>query len=601
MPNKISVVYAVHNEEATIKRSLASVQDFADEIIIVDGQSTDRTVTLAKKFNAKVISTTNKTNFHLNKQMAINAASGDLILQLDADEVVDDELRNFIVQTAGKAPGKIAAWQLKRQNLFFKTWLKKGGQYPDKVIRLFWRGKAYLPAKDVHEQMVVEGKLATAPGHLRHYANPDLASYLRKFNTYTSFKAEQLQAAGLPQTWGNYFKYSYLKPKLTFWQLFLRHRGYVDGWAGFAFAYFSGLHHRVAYLKYLENTRTLKGEQPSVYFPLSPVARLERERGVGRYGRWLQAELARRKVIQIAVRSSVSQIQHYLFFDLFRRSLKKPAAGQKLVVTVHDVIPLLFPEAYPVGIKGKFNLWWQKKRLKRADLIVTDSQASKKDLSRCLGLKPEKIEVVYLAANPALAPATTTQLKQVRQQYQLPAEYLLYVGDINMNKNLPALIKALKFLPPQLHLVMVGKNFVPAQIPEWQIIKEQIDLSGVAGRVQFLTQIDSDETLAALYSGAVAYVQPSWAEGFGLPVLEAMRCGVPVVCAANSSLLEVGGEYVFYAAGLQAEDFAAAIKQVLALSPAKREAWIKRSRAWQERFSWTKTATQMEEIYLNLI
>src|SRR5690242_537959 len=97
---KISVVMATHNEAKNIERCLGAVKDFASEIIVVDGESTDETVALAKKYNAKIISTTNKSNFHINKQMAMDAATGDLVLQLDADEVVDQELKAFILKVA---------------------------------------------------------------------------------------------------------------------------------------------------------------------------------------------------------------------------------------------------------------------------------------------------------------------------------------------------------------------------------------------------------------------------------------------------------------------------------------------------------------------
>lgn len=257
---KISVVYAVFNEAAMIAKSLASVRDFADEIILVDGESADETVKIGQEFGAKIISTTNKANFHINKQMAIDAATGNLILQLDADEVVDQELKKFILEIANEGQTKAAAdaWDIARKNLFFNRWLTKGGQYPDKVIRLFWAGQAYLPQKDVHEQMVVKGKLATAPGHLLHYANPDLTSYFRKFNTYTSFKAQQLADQKLKCNFGSGWFYLIHKPLVTFCSLYLRHRGYVDGAAGFLFAWFSGMHHQVAYLKYVELCRQKK-------------------------------------------------------------------------------------------------------------------------------------------------------------------------------------------------------------------------------------------------------------------------------------------------------------------------------------------------------
>ena len=186
----ISVVLATHNEEKNIEACLKAVKHFADEIIVVDGESDDGTQKLAKKFGAKVIETSNKPNFHINKQMAMDEAEGDLVLQLDADEIVDQELADFIVRVhkgliAGKntQPDSPVAWWLKRKNLFLGKFLKKGGQYPDPVIRLYINGKARLPQKDVHEQMEVDGQVGWAEGHLIHRANPKLEDYLRKFNT----------------------------------------------------------------------------------------------------------------------------------------------------------------------------------------------------------------------------------------------------------------------------------------------------------------------------------------------------------------------------------------------------------------------------------
>ncbi|MCA9368741.1 glycosyltransferase family 2 protein, partial [Candidatus Woesebacteria bacterium] len=157
----LSVVLAVHNEEKNLKMCLDSVKKIADEIIVVDGESTDNSVKIAKKYKAKVISTANKPNFHINKQMAMDAAKGDLVLQLDADEEVDEELEKYIVaihkNILAKQPSDFSAWWIKRKNLFLGRFLTKGGQYPDAVIRLYVRGKARLPQKDVHEQMLVDG------------------------------------------------------------------------------------------------------------------------------------------------------------------------------------------------------------------------------------------------------------------------------------------------------------------------------------------------------------------------------------------------------------------------------------------------------------
>jgi glycosyltransferase involved in cell wall biosynthesis len=257
----ISVVLATHNEAQNIEKCLNSVKAFADEIIVVDGDSTDETRSLAKKFGARVINTTNKKNFHINKQLAINKAKGQLLLQIDADEAVDEELADFIKKTDKKvskqkkfSQSDTVAWWIKRRNLFMGRWLKKGGQYPDPVIRLFINGKAGLPQKDIHEQMWVDGQTATAKGHLWHYSNPTFAVYLHKFNTYTSFKAQQLLEAGLKVNPITFIDYMLIKPIITFLKLYIRHKGVLDAWPGFVFALFSGLHHLIAYLKFWELT-----------------------------------------------------------------------------------------------------------------------------------------------------------------------------------------------------------------------------------------------------------------------------------------------------------------------------------------------------------
>jgi len=251
----ISVVLATYNEEKNLESCLQTVKSFADEIIVVDGNSTDNTREIAKRLGAKVIQTTNKANFHINKQMAIDEAEGDLILQLDADEHVDTELAKFIVSlhiSQSNQKNQEVAWWIKRKNYFLGTFLKKGGQYPDPVIRLFIKGFASLPQKDVHEQMTVNGRVGWASGHLIHYGNPTFADYLRKFNTYTSFKADQLLESKVGINILNTCKYLCFKPLNTFISLFFRHKGFVDGIPGFVFALMSGMHHRIAYLKLWE-------------------------------------------------------------------------------------------------------------------------------------------------------------------------------------------------------------------------------------------------------------------------------------------------------------------------------------------------------------
>lgn len=273
----ISVVIATHNEEKNLEKCLLAVKDIADEIVIVDGESTDNTVKIAKRFSSKVIVTTNKSNFHINKQMAMDAAKGDLIFQLDADEVVDEELHRFIKKMHNwvleikkalklsstekihdpKSVNLPSAWQINRKNWFLGRFLKKGGQYPDSVTRLYLFGQAHLPQKDVHEQILTKGELAHADGNLLHYSSPTFSDYLRKWNTYTSFRAEQWLNEKLSISFSNTLKYLFFQPILTFFSIFIRHRGYLDGIPGFIFALMSGFYFSVAYLKLWESYKRI--------------------------------------------------------------------------------------------------------------------------------------------------------------------------------------------------------------------------------------------------------------------------------------------------------------------------------------------------------
>jgi glycosyltransferase involved in cell wall biosynthesis len=148
----------------------------------------------------------------------------------------------------------------------------------------------------------------------------------------------------------------------------------------------------------------------------------------------------------------------------------------------------------------------------------------------------------------------------------------------------------------------VGRNFYPQEIPEWQWIETQLALSDVEDRVQFVTTIPSDkpEELAAVYSGAEVYVQPSLYEGFGLPVLEAMQCQTPVVSSNAASLPEVAGEHALLAEPV-AEELAQQVEQVLEWSSSKRNHWIKQAHQWSQTFSWKKVATDTIKVYQQVL
>ena len=245
---QISICLAVFNEEDYLRECLESVKDLAFEIVIVDGGSTDKTLDIAKEFNAMVIQTDNPVNFHINKNKAIDAAGGDWILQLDADEIVTKELGMEIKKNISKESSINGYW-IPRMNYFLGRFLKKGGQYPDYTLRLYKNGLGRLPAKDVHEQAKVLGKASYLKNNLLHLRDKNFSTYIERFNRYTDLLSSQLREAKLNINLFSFVNYMMIRPLFWFLKTYIRHRGYVDGFPGFIFALFSSLRFPISYIK----------------------------------------------------------------------------------------------------------------------------------------------------------------------------------------------------------------------------------------------------------------------------------------------------------------------------------------------------------------
>ncbi len=246
----LSVAIATYNEENFIGSLLDQISNWAEEIIIVDGSSTDKTQEIIKKYSkVKVITTSNKPIFHINKQMAIDACTRDWVLQLDADEIPSENLKNEIDQLLSNKIIEKQGYWLNRANYFLGRFLKKGGQYPDPTLRLYQRGLGSLPCKSVHEQAVVQGTTGHLKNDLLHYADRSFTRYLTRHNRYTTLISQEI-------TNPDFFDYFILKPHLWFLTTYFRHKGFQDGFPGFVFSFFSALRFPIAYVKYWENKTT---------------------------------------------------------------------------------------------------------------------------------------------------------------------------------------------------------------------------------------------------------------------------------------------------------------------------------------------------------
>ncbi|EKE13918.1 MAG: lipopolysaccharide biosynthesis glycosyltransferase [uncultured bacterium] len=265
--NKISVAIATFNEGKNIGRCLKSVASWVDEIVLVDGSSADKTVEIAKKYKAKVIICDNPPIFHINKQKAIDNCKGEWILQLDADEIVTEELKDEILSIINPQPTAynrqpINGYWIPRKNLFLGRFLNKGGQYPDYTLRLYKRGKGRLPCKSVHEQAEVDGVAGYLKNPLFHYAYSDFSHYLTHFNLYTDILAEELVSQRISFNCLSICSNMFIKPVYWFLLTYIRHKGFQDGFAGFVFSLFSALRFPTAYIKYWEKVNKRNNEIP---------------------------------------------------------------------------------------------------------------------------------------------------------------------------------------------------------------------------------------------------------------------------------------------------------------------------------------------------
>lgn len=253
----LSVVLATYNEEKNLSDCLSSVGSLANEIIIVDGKSTDKTVEIAKNYGARIKVTTNKPIFHINKQKAIDMATCDWMLQLDADERLTPELRKEIKSVISRPPAGeagqslVVGYWIPRKNWFLGRFLMKGGVYPDYTLRLYKRGKGRLPQKSVHEQAVVEGEVGYLKNPLIHMADITLSRYLLRWNRYINLIRDELRVDKPGPL--VLLDYLFIKPIWWFLLTYVRFKGFMDSWQGLVFSFFSSLRFPVACIRYLKN------------------------------------------------------------------------------------------------------------------------------------------------------------------------------------------------------------------------------------------------------------------------------------------------------------------------------------------------------------
>ena len=329
-------------------------------------------------------------------------------------------------------------------------------------------------------------------------------------------------------------------------------------------------------------------------------------RGTGIYTLELYKALQKQKEVIVSlvdIKSDFSafDIVHYPYFDPFFLTLpiikKKPT-----VVTVHDLIPLKFPKYFPKGIRGEIKWRIQKFSLRDSQAIITDSFASKKDIISYTGISENKINVAYLGVKEEFKLIKSQGiLNDIRKKYNLPEKFVLYVGDVNYNKNIEGIIKAFLGVLDKItdiNLVLVGKGFIDdtVQLRNAEKYIYQLGLEKKVKKLGFIALSD----LVGVYNLAAVYLQPSFAEGFGLGVLEAMACGCPVVTSNTSSLPElVKDAAILVNPNDSLEISKSIIKFINDINI--RNNFIERGLKRVKNFTWKKCAQETVKIYRNIL
>jgi glycosyltransferase involved in cell wall biosynthesis len=271
--------------------------------------------------------------------------------------------------------------------------------------------------------------------------------------------------------------------------------------------------------------------------------------------------------------------------------LKK--AGIHSIVTIHDLIFIRYPQYYPFIDRLIYELKFRYAAL-NADKVIAISEQTKQDLIRYFGVQKDRIEVIYQNCDPIFHQMASPEVnKLVVMKYSLPASYLLSVGTIEERKNLMLIVRSLTKIT-DVHLVVVGKETKYAKV-----VKDFIAKNDLVDRVHFLKNV-SHTDLPSIYQQAELFIYPSRFEGFGIPIVEALHSGIPVIAAKGSCLEEAGGPGSVYVDPDDETALATHIKKIL-LNVELKSQMVSSGRQYLETFNDQKIAGQINQLYTNII
>lgn len=266
----------------------------------------------------------------------------------------------------------------------------------------------------------------------------------------------------------------------------------------------------------------------------------------------------------------------------------------KSIVTIHDLIFLRYPQFY-TWIDRHIYAYKFRKACENSNRIIAISEMTKRDIINYFHIDEKKIDVVYQGCNPVFHASITEDAKaDIRKKYNLPSRYILNVGSIESRKNLLLIIKALKYIPENISVVAVGKR-----TPYTDEIEKYMEENGLINRVLILNKVPFSD-LPGIYQNASIFVYPSFFEGFGIPIIEAIHSNLPVIAATGSCLEEAGGTDSIYINPNDEKELAEKINHILS-SPESAQNMIIKGKEYVKRFSDETIAKDVMAVYNKLL
>ena len=613
--SKISAVIITFNEEEYIGQCIKSVAEVADEIVVVDSFSTDRTKEICLSQGVRFIEHPFE-GYRDQKNFALTQASFDYVLSLDADEELSPKLEKSIL--AVKQDFRYDGYKFNRLNSFCGKWIYHTSLSPERKIRLFNRKKAQWVGLNIHETVSLNNpkSVKILKGNLTHWLYNSYEESIEKMNRYTTLLASEYYNQGIKSSAIRLL----INPSWRFIHSFFLKGGFIDGYDGFVVSRYLSV---TCFLKYVKlrnlYIKAKKSKQDTATFtnvfssiqtgadeviskPISIGFDAKRaffnHSGLGNYSRNLLYALAKynpensyhlftpktkgRFVVEYEDQFSlikpnqtvfrfVNSLWRVLYMknDIKRQKLNIfhglsqelpfgiEQTGVKSVVTVHDLIFMRFPEFYN-WIDAKIYYWKLVHACRVSDYIVAISEQTKQDLIKFLNVQPCKVGVIHQGCNPYFWKSYSKEFfREVRTKYKLPERYLLYIGTIEERKNLLGIVKAMHIADINIPLVVIGRkvNIYYKKVLNYIAIHKMENII-------FPERVLNIE-LPVIYQNSECFIYPSFFEGFGIPLLEALVSKTPVITTKRLCFTEAAGPGSIYVDPYDSEMIGEAILKVV--------------------------------------